>query len=304
MLALGLGPVAFAEEATKRNKARKRSLRVAHITDVHITNQPNAETCFARVLKEINALSDKPDLIINTGDTVMDENKQTRETVELRWSIWNKIVKAENKIPMVSALGNHDVWYGPDELLDAEYKKDKRYGKQWAIEELKLPNRYYAFEKRDWKFLALDSINGKVGYSLDEEQFVWLEEELANTPNDQPICVFNHVPLLSVCATMYLIEREEASNSKYPVGDQHIDAKRIKSLFQKYKKVKLCLSGHVHYIDEVEYLGVKYLCNGAVSGNWWRNPLALDDFPPVYTLIDLYEDGTSEHRTVYYNTLT
>lgn len=45
---------------------------------------------------------------------------------------------------------------------------------------------------------------------------------------------------------------------------------------------------------------VKYLCNGAVSGNWWRSPMALDEFPPVYSIIDLYSDGTSKTGTVYY----
>jgi len=289
-------------ESEKTKTKGTRSLRIAHITDVHILDQPQAEACFARVLKEINTLKDKPDLIINTGDTVMDENKQTRETVQKRWDVWNKIVSAENKIPIRSALGNHDVWYGPDDTLDTEYKKDRRYGKQWAIEMLGLPNRYYSFEKNGWKFIALDSINGKVGYSLDDEQFDWLDAELSRTPAGQSVLVFNHVPLLSACATMYLIEREEAAASKYPIGDQHTDTKRIKTLFHKHKKVNLCLSGHVHYIDAVDYLGVKYLCNGAVSGNWWRNPLNLDEFPPVYTIIDLYANGSSEIQHSFYNT--
>ncbi len=302
MASLAPGLLHAQSNQASSDKNRKRSLRIAHITDVHIIDQANAEKCFARVLKEINALVDKPELIINTGDTVMDENKETRETVEARWSVWNKIVSSENKIPMMSAIGNHDVWYGPDETLDAEYKKDKRYGKQWAIEMLKLPNRYYSFENKGWKFIALDSINGSVGYSLDEEQFSWLDTELGNVKAGQPVCIFNHVPLLSACATMYLIEREDAAATKYPIGDQHTDTKRIKTLFHKYKNVKLCLSGHVHYIDAVEYLGVKYMCNGAVSGNWWGSPLTLDEFSPVYTIIDLYTDGTSEHHHIFYNT--
>src|SRR5690349_2250606 len=73
------------------------------------------------------------------------------------------------------------------------------------------------------------------------------------------------------------------------VGRREGSRKRIKDLFQKCKSVKLALSGHVHYVDAIEYLGVKYLCNGAVSGNWWRNPLALDEFAPVYAIIDLYD---------------
>jgi Icc protein len=289
-----------AKQLDGKGGERKRSLRIAHITDVHILDQTNAELCFTRVLREINQMKDRPDLIINTGDTVMDENKQTRETVEVRWNSWNKIVKAENTIPIKSALGNHDVWYGPEEKLDAEYKKDKRYGKQWAIDMLSMPARYYSFELKSWKFIALDSINGDSGYQLDDEQFAWLEKELSNAK--LPVVVFNHVPILSMGALLYLTKRKPINEVTFPSGDMHNDHQRIKDTFFRSKNVKVCLSGHVHYIDATEYLGVKYLCNGAVSGNWWRNPLALDEFPPVYTIIDLFDDGTSEHFMVHYNT--
>jgi 3',5'-cyclic-AMP phosphodiesterase len=280
-------------------KNKKRALRIAHITDVHLLDRKNAETCFTRVLHEINSMKDTPELIINTGDTVMDENKQTRETVSTRWDVWSKITRAENNIPIKSALGNHDVWYGPDEKLDSEYKLDKRYGKQWAVEMLNLSNRYYSFVQNGWKFIALDSINGENGYQLDEEQFAWLEKELAVTT--EPVCVYNHVPILSMGALLYYTKRKPLSEIKFPSGDMHNDHQRIKDLFYKHKQVKLCLSGHVHYVDAVEFLGVKYLCNGAVSGNWWGTPLALEEHPPVYTIIDLYEDGTMDHQMIYYN---
>lgn len=278
---------------------KKRSMRIAHITDVHILNQRNAEASFLKVIEEINELKDPADIIINTGDTVMDENKQTRETVATRWKVWSNLT-SYNKVPMYSALGNHDVWYGPSEALDSEYKKEKRYGKQWATEMLSLPNRYYSFEKGGWHFIALDSINGETGYQLDDAQFEWLGGELTSIPTDKPICVFNHVPILSIGATLYLTQRTPVLESKFPVADMHLDHNRIKNLFAKHRNVKLCLSGHVHYIDAIEYLGVKYLCNGAVSGNWWRDPIALDEFPPVYSIIDLYGDGSSTCESVYY----
>lgn len=292
-------PLSIANGISMPAKGVSRLLRIAHVTDVHILDQRNAESSFARVIAEINGLKDKPDLIINTGDTVMDENKQTKETVAKRWDVWNRIV-APNKIPMHSSLGNHDVWYGPDETLDAQYKKEKRYGKQWAIEMLSLPDRFYSFEAKGWHFIALDSINGEFGYQLDDLQFEWLTAELQRIPANRPICVFNHVPILSIGALMYLTQRTPSAEAKFPSGDMHMDHQRIKNLFFKHKNVKLCLSGHVHYIDSIEYLGVKYLCNGAVSGNWWRSPIALDEFPPVYSIIDLYSDGTSKAETVYY----
>lgn len=295
----GVAPSLIASTPAGLPKDTARSLRIAHITDVHMIDREHAEKYFATVLKEINSMKDKPDLIINTGDTVMDENKQTRETVQARWNSWNKIVSAENRIPMKSALGNHDVWYGPDEILDLEYKKDKRYGKQWAIDELKMPHRYYSFEMKGWYFIGLDSINGEDGYQLDDEQFVWLEKELAKAQG-KPVLVFNHVPIMSMGALLYYTKRKPLTEVTFPSGDMHNDHQRIKDLFFKNKNVKVCLSGHVHYIDAVEYLGVKYLCNGAVSGNWWGSPLALDEFPPVYSLLDLYPDGSSKQQLVYY----
>ena len=57
----------------------------------------------------------------------------------------------------------------------------------------------------------------------------------------------------------------------------------------------------MHYVDGIEYLGVTYLCNGAVSGNWWGDPLALEEFAPSYALLDMYEDGTFDDRLIYYN---
>jgi Icc protein len=292
-------PLIPNQAEAKSRPGASRVLRIAHITDVHILDQKNAESSFARVIDDINSLKDKPDLIINTGDTVMDENKQSKDVVTGRWSVWQKITQS-NKIKMYSALGNHDVWYGPNESLDAEYKKEKRYGKQWAMEMLSMPDRYYSFEKNGWQFIALDSINGTGNYQLDDTQFEWLQGELKSIPSTRPVCVFNHVPIISIGAMMYLTQRAPAIETKFPQGDMHLDHQRIKNLFFQHKNVKLCLSGHVHYLDAIEYLGVKYLCNGAVSGNWWRESFVLDEFPPVYSIIDLYSDGTSSLQTVYY----
>jgi 3',5'-cyclic-AMP phosphodiesterase len=295
----GLGTLLVPDLVTEQKK-KQRALRIAHFTDVHILDQPNAEQCFARVLREINALDDRPDFIVNTGDSVRDENEQTRERVEVLWKTWNRITTANNKLPIHSALGNHDVWTGPDATTDAIYKDDKRYGKAWAIEMLGLPGRYYSFIKKGWKFIALDSINGESGYQLDQAQFQWLTQEL-KAAGEMPVCIYNHVPILAIGPMLYDTKRKPLSEIRFPEADLHKDHQQIKDLFLEYKNVRLCLSGHVHYIDHVEYLGVKYLCNGAVSGNWWRDPLILDDFPPVYAIIDLYTDGSTNVELKFYD---
>jgi hypothetical protein len=63
--------------------------------------------------------------------------------------------------------------------------------------------------------------------------------------------------------------------------------------------VRACLSGHAHQHDLVDYLGVRYSCNGAVSGNWWFG--AYLNCPPSYALVDLFEDGSIRVELVAYD---
>lgn len=54
----------------------------------------------------------------------------------------------------------------------------------------------------------------------------------------------------------------------------------------------------MHRLDRVDYAGVSYLCNGAVSGNWWKG--AHYECNEGYTLIDLFDDGGWEQTYVTY----
>ena len=78
----------------------------------------------------------------------------------------------------------------------------------------------------------------------------------------------------------------------------HIDARKLKDLFFQYANVKLCISGHIHLLDRVDYNNITYLCNGAVCGKWWRGNY--QENPPGYALIDLYDDGSFAHQYIAY----
>ena len=57
----------------------------------------------------------------------------------------------------------------------APNKSDKMYGKDYVVNQLKIPNRYYSFGKEGWHFIVLDSNNNG---ALDEKQRLWLEKDL------------------------------------------------------------------------------------------------------------------------------
>ncbi len=289
---------AFAEEKAKKNV--KRAIRIAHLTDVHLLDKPMPKEAFRRVLKAINTMKDKPELVINSGDSVMDLNNQGKARVDALWAAWQEVI-VNNHIPMKSCIGNHDVWYAPKAEAETA-QADPLYGKKMTIKELSMPSAYYSFSQNGWKFIALDSINyskDSGGYALGEEQLMWLKNELEHTDAAMPVLIFSHVPILTVTGIMYEAQRRPLNKGGYSLGDQHTDVKQIKDLFYAHKNVKLALSGHMHYIDNVDYLGVRYHCGGAVSGNWWGGKL--DEFPPAYTIIDLYEDGSSQSEMIYYN---
>jgi len=78
----------------------------------------------------------------------------------------------------------------------------------------------------------------------------------------------------------------------------HIDACRFKDYFLTTSSIRLCLSGHTNQCEVFDYLGVRYMTNGAVRGNWWNG--ACLDFPPAYVMVNLYDDGSADSEFVPY----
>ena len=68
----------------------------------------------------------------------------------------------------------------------------------------------------------------------------------------------------------------------------------------QHPNVKAALSGHTYLLDRVDYNGVAYLCNGAVSGNWWKSDTHYQT-KAGYALIDLFDDGSVERTYLMYN---
>ncbi|MBK6633638.1 MAG: metallophosphoesterase [Chitinophagaceae bacterium] len=89
---------------------KKRSFTAAFITDIHIKPLDVAEAGMKKVLQHINQLKQQPDFIINGGDSIMDALAANKENTSTQWELFNKIMQAENKLPVKHCLGNHDIW--------------------------------------------------------------------------------------------------------------------------------------------------------------------------------------------------
>jgi len=298
ILAGGIGAAASLAFPFGRPTKRpsNRGLRVVHITDTHLRTDPDARSAFGRCLGKIQR-QEKPDLIFQGGDIIMDGLSLDRTNVQAQFDLAAKMMRDRLSAPIYHCLGNHDVW-GWNRIDRGALAKDPRFGKGWWLGWTGYDSTYYSFDRAGWHFVVLDSIHpGQcIGYSgkLDDAQFSWLQGDLARTPKDVPVCIVSHIPILSASAQFF--GPSEHNGHRWEVSGtlMHLDARKIKDLFLEHPNVRLCLSGHIHMNSHVRYNDVVHINNGAVSGAWWNG--SMQETAPGYGVVDLLANGRFSSR--------
>ena len=100
---------------------------------------------------------------------------------------------------------------------------------------------YYSADVGKVKLIVIDSVNQFGGWqgSLDEDQFAWLESEIANST--KPVVLSSHHPLMLMF------------NDYAPIG-RRVCRDEIREMLLKYPQVILWLAGHEHR-HHVEWIG-------------------------------------------------
>ena len=277
--------------------SRKRALRIAHLTDIHVQPEKGAPKGMEAAIEHAQGQKDKPDFILTGGDLIMDSFAADADRTKAQWDVFTRVLTESAEVPVEHTIGNHDVWgWGHGD----RHASDPRFGKKWALDVLGLERPYRSFDRAGWHFVILDStyrVGNGYKARLDDEQFEWLQSDLAAVPKRTPIMVVTHIPILAICS-LFDGENEKTGDWVIPGSWIHIDARRIKDLFRKHPNVKLCVSGHEHLVDQVVLNDVTYFCNGAVCGAWWGGDYYECTYG--YALIDLFDDGSFENRYVPY----
>lgn len=280
---------------------RKKPLRFAHFTDIHVKPGLVPESGMAKALEHVQRLKQKPEFIMNTGDSIFDALHADKQQTQVQFDLFKNILKKENSLPIHHCIGNHDVWGWF--IKENKPEQDRLYGKQWVVEELEMKSRYYRFALGRWHFIVLDStqLNPAGGYiaKLDPDQLDWLQQELKQIPKEDFICLVSHIPILSICAGLFFDKTEANGDLKIQRNLMHTDFLALKKIFIPYPNIRVCISGHIHLQDELDYLGIKYYCNGAISGNWWKG--SFQEFAPAYAIMEFFEDGTSKRSMIRYD---
>lgn len=276
---------------------RRRVLRFAHLTDSHVQPELRAGEGLLACLRHAQDRPDPPQFLLTGGDLIMDAFSSDAARTKLQWDLFTSILKDACPLPVEHCLGNHDIW-GWNRQGSRATGDEPRYGKKWAMEILGLSAPYHSFERSGWKFIVLDSVHPDGDLfrgELDAAQFDWLKDQLARTPRETPIVIVSHIPILS--STVFMAVRDAEADGKQwkiPALAMHMDARKLMTLFSGHPNVRLCLSGHIHLLDRVEYGGVTYICDGAVCGRYWEGPNQI--CAEGYGIIDLFDDGSFDHK--------
>jgi len=276
------------------------SLRLAHLTDIHIDDTPVARKGLAHCLKAAREAG--ASAILNTGDSFRKLDGSPLAQVEPMWRAWTEVTR-DCPLPIHSCLGNHDLWTPPaaDKPNHEGHPGLAGGGRAEAMRRLGMPAPWHAVKIGGWKFLMCDSISGEKRYAFGAEQLAWIERELTGLGEGEHAALCCHVPIQSPGAWMWMVNRSAQEKWTFPYGDLQRDLKEVTDLLRRFPRARTVLSGHIHYVDAVDYLGVRHLNSGAVSGNWWKGDGVLDrDFPPAFAIVDFHPDGRVERRMVTY----
>ncbi len=293
VLGLGAAAAMLPGRSFAAPDAKHGTLRIAHLTDIHIQPELAAAEGLAECLKHVQGQAGKPELIVTGGDLIMDSFDADEARTKLQWELLTKTFREHCSMPVRHTLGNHDIW-GWNKSKSKTTGKEAGWGKQRAVNVLGLEKPYYSFDKGHWHVVILDSVavdpndpNGYIG-ALGEEQLAWLKGDLA-AAKDKHTLVVSHIPILTITA----LEAPDKKNQRTVSGGlMLVDSEAVRGVLEKAGNVRACLSGHMHRLDRVEFRGISYCCNGAVCGAWWKGPH--QEANEGYTLVDLHEDGKVE----------
>jgi len=181
----GLTPAAarLARVLGRENGEAPTPFSFVQLSDTHVGFQgppnPLGTAAFERAVERINALPQKPDLVLFTGDLTHDSEKPGEHADRMR--LFRKIAGGLAPDLLVKHVpGEHDAG------LDGGALYRDAFGET-----------YYSFDHRGVHFVALDNVTrGKP--TVGPEQLAWLQKDLARFPKTAPIIVFTHRPLFDL----------------------------------------------------------------------------------------------------------
>jgi 3',5'-cyclic AMP phosphodiesterase CpdA len=246
----GLAVLVLVSGVWAASKPQGSATRIAFVADTHVNLQTNKTGVAYRqhlhqAIAAINAA--KVDFVLIAGDLT---DSGTREQMTL----FREEMKAF-EAPVLFVPGNHDVGilgFG-DVKTSITSDKVRRFGQEVG------PN-WFAREQAGVRIVGINSCLFGTGFSEEEEQWKFLEKELAK-PQAKPTLLVEHYP-------PFIRTADEPRQSTWNV--EPALRKRLLALAER-GGVRAVLSGHLHYpitnrVDSILFLGNTAIAYGIPQG--------------------------------------
>ena len=179
----GIGGVVFMSGLAGESRAASYDdFHFVQLSDCHWgfegAPNPDARGTLPKAIASVNALTDRPDFVIFTGDlthTTDDPKERRKRMGEFR--------------DLAAGLNVKDVRFIPGEH-DASLDNGRAFKEFFG-------ETHYTFEHKGVHFIVLDNVSDP-GASLGTEQLAWLSDDLKRQPTDARIVVFAHRPLFDL----------------------------------------------------------------------------------------------------------
>ncbi len=210
----------------KRMNGEKPSpFSFVQLSDAHVgfngPPDPLGTQAFERAVEMVNALPQRPDLVLFTGDLTHDTEDKD---VHARRMAQFKEISSRLKVPVIQYVpGEHDAG------LDGGLLYRENFGES-----------HYSFDHRGVHFVALDNVS-RAKPEVGPEQLAWLKKDLARFPKTAPIVAFTHRPLFDLKPEWEWFTSD---------GDE------VMSVLAAYDNVTVRY-GHIHRDHEHQIGGVK-----------------------------------------------
>ena len=200
--------------------AKAGDFSFVQISDSHICfskpANPDVTATLQTAISRINALPQRPDFIIHTGDLSQLSKPSEFDTLD-------QVLKGAAAKQIYFVPGEHDM------LTDNGEQYLQRYGKGTK------GSGWYSFDQKGVHFVGLVNVvnlkAGGLGW-LGREQLEWLEDDLRGRSASTPIVLFAHIPLWTI----------------YPDwGWGTDDSEQALSYVKRFGSVTV-LNGHIHQV--------------------------------------------------------
>lgn len=198
----------------RKNGERPTPFSFVQFSDTHVgfdgPPDPLGTRAFERAVEMVNALPQRPELVLFTGDLTHDSEKPGEHADRMRRF---REIASRLRVPLIKCVpGEHDA------ALDGGALFRDAFGET-----------SYSFDHRGVHFIALDNVSlGKP--AVGAERIAWLRKDLARFPTSAPIVVFTHRPLFDLKPDWEWFTSD---------GDQ------VMSALAPYENVTV-LYGHIH----------------------------------------------------------